>query len=116
MAEFEGKLDLNVETAEIEIIGKFKLTEQELSKVAGGSGFTTYCYYACSSCKHYWKGPSIETATNPGISDVSISDTAQPCQHCGETGHVQSFSSSGNGEWYGDELVLIYLATHGYFE
>ena len=36
MAEFEGNLSLNVETSEIEIKGKFKLTEDELSKVAGG--------------------------------------------------------------------------------
>ena len=36
MAEFEGNLNLNVETSEIEIKGKFTLTEEELSKVAGG--------------------------------------------------------------------------------
>ena len=36
MAEFEGKLNLNVETSEIEIKGKFKLTEDELDKVSGG--------------------------------------------------------------------------------
>ena len=37
MAEFEGKLNLNVETSEIEIKGKFKLTEDELDTVAGGA-------------------------------------------------------------------------------
>ena len=36
MAEFEGNLNLNVETSEIEIKGKFKLTEDELDVVAGG--------------------------------------------------------------------------------
>ena len=36
MAEFEGNLNLNVETSEIEIKGKFKLSEEELDKVAGG--------------------------------------------------------------------------------
>ena len=37
MAEFEGKLNLNVETSEIEIKGKFKLTEDELDKISGGN-------------------------------------------------------------------------------
>ena len=37
MAEFEGKLNLNVETSEIEIKGKFKLTEDELDTVTGGA-------------------------------------------------------------------------------
>ena len=37
MAEFEGNLNLNVETSEIEIKGKFKLTEKELDVVAGGN-------------------------------------------------------------------------------
>ena len=41
MAEFEGKLNLNVETSEIEIKGKFKLTEDELDKVAGGKNEVT---------------------------------------------------------------------------
>ena len=36
MADFEGKLNLNVETSEIEVNGKFKLTEEELDQVAGG--------------------------------------------------------------------------------
>ena len=36
MAQFEGKLNLNVETSEIEVNGKFLLTDDELSKVAGG--------------------------------------------------------------------------------
>ena len=39
MAEFEGKLSLNVETSEIEVNGKFLLTDDDLSKVAGGLGF-----------------------------------------------------------------------------
>ena len=37
MAEFEGKLSLNVETSEIEIRGKFKLNEEELDRVSGGT-------------------------------------------------------------------------------
>ena len=37
MADFEGDLNLNVETSEIEIKGKFKLTEEELDNVAGGN-------------------------------------------------------------------------------
>ena len=37
MANFEGKLNLNVETSEIEIKGKFKLTEEELDTVTGGA-------------------------------------------------------------------------------
>ena len=41
MAEFEGKLNLNVETSEIEVNGKFKLTEDELDKVAGGKNEVT---------------------------------------------------------------------------
>ena len=41
MAEFEGKLNLNVETSEIEVNGKFKLTEDELDKVAGGKNEMT---------------------------------------------------------------------------
>ena len=36
MAEFEGDLNLNVETSEIEINGKFKLNEEELDRVSGG--------------------------------------------------------------------------------
>ena len=38
MAQFEGDMNLNVETSEIEIKGKFKLTEEELDKIAGGQG------------------------------------------------------------------------------
>ena len=41
MAEFEGKLNLNVETSEIEVNGKFELTEDELDKVAGGKNEVT---------------------------------------------------------------------------
>ena len=41
MAEFEGKLNLNVETSEIEVNGKFKLTEDELDKVTGGKNEVT---------------------------------------------------------------------------
>ena len=37
MAEFEGDLNLNVETSEIEIKGKFKLTGDELDRVSGGT-------------------------------------------------------------------------------
>ena len=36
MAEFEGKLNLNANASELEVNGKFKLTEEELDKVAGG--------------------------------------------------------------------------------
>ena len=35
VAEFEGKLNLNVETSEIEIKGTFKLSNEELDNVAG---------------------------------------------------------------------------------
>ena len=42
MANFEGKLNLNVETSEIEINGKFKLTEDELDSVAGGQNSDYY--------------------------------------------------------------------------
>ena len=37
MANFEGNVTLNVETSEIEINGKFKLTGEELDTVAGGA-------------------------------------------------------------------------------
>ena len=37
MAEFEGNINLNVETSEIEIKGKFKLNEEELNRVSGGT-------------------------------------------------------------------------------
>ena len=48
MAEFEGKLNLNVETSEIEVEGKFKLTEDELDTVAGGKANYAYCI-----CSHF---------------------------------------------------------------
>lgn len=38
MADFEGKLTLHVDTSEIEVNGKFKLSENELDVVAGGAG------------------------------------------------------------------------------
>lgn len=37
MADFEGSMNLAVETSEIEIEGKYKLAEEELAKVAGGA-------------------------------------------------------------------------------
>ena len=37
MAEFEGEKNLNKETSELEINGKFKLSEEELNTVAGGN-------------------------------------------------------------------------------
>ena len=60
MANFEGDLNLNVETSEIEIKGKFKLTEEELDTVAGGelkpsrfgnpSTSSNEKYESCSKC------------------------------------------------------------------
>ena len=36
MANFEGNVNLNAETSEIEIEGKFALTDEELEQVTGG--------------------------------------------------------------------------------
>ena len=38
MAEFEGEKNLNRETSELEVKGKFKLSEEDLANVAGGCG------------------------------------------------------------------------------
>ena len=38
MAEFEGEKNLNRETSELEVNGKFKLSEEELDNVSGGCG------------------------------------------------------------------------------
>ena len=38
MANFEGEKRLNRETSELEVKGKFKLSEEELDNVAGGCG------------------------------------------------------------------------------
>ena len=83
MAEFEGNLNLNVETSEIEIKGKFKLTEEELDKVAGGSTPPTfsryhddgYTYEFCSrNC-----GSTRETCDATGVVTENITDPS--CQH-----------------------------------
>ena len=51
MANFEGNINLNVETSEIEVNGKFKLTEDELDNVAGGDERPLYTpvddFYTC---------------------------------------------------------------------
>ena len=61
MAEFEGNLNLNVETSEIEIKGKFKLTEEELNTVAGG-GMFHQTKFTCKSCDTYFE---IRTGQKP---------------------------------------------------
>ena len=38
MANFEGEKNLNRETSELEVKGKYKLSEEELDNVAGGCG------------------------------------------------------------------------------
>ena len=62
MAEFEGKINLNVETSEIEIKGKFKLAEEELDKVAGGDERPLYIpvsdYDTCDEWKQKWSSSS----------------------------------------------------------
>ena len=45
MAEFEGEKSLNRETSELEVKGKFKLSEEELGNVAGGCGPDNYNGY-----------------------------------------------------------------------
>ena len=58
MADFEGNMNLNVETSEIEIKGKFKLTEEELDKVAGGY-IEVDDSYTCDEWKQKWSSFSI---------------------------------------------------------
>ena len=40
MAKFEGEKNLNRKTSELEVKGKYKLSEEELDNVAGGCGET----------------------------------------------------------------------------
>ena len=49
MAEFEGDLNLNVETSEIEINGKFELNEEELNRVSGGTRSVSFLFLVLSA-------------------------------------------------------------------
>ena len=59
MAEFEGKMNLNVETSEIEVNGKFKLTNDEPDKVSSstclraGSNYLLIRYLRCKGSDGY---------------------------------------------------------------
>ena len=69
MAEFEGNLNLNVETSEIEIKGKFKLTEGELDTVAGGANFYQ-TKFTCKSCDTYFEISSGQKAYCPNCNTL----------------------------------------------
>ena len=80
MANFEGKLNLNVETSEIEVEGKFKLTEEELDKVAGGVEVQSWwkVVHPANSCGSWQK------ADNPGFWAVFYGGGSEPqtCAYC----------------------------------
>ena len=86
MAEFEGKLNLNVETSEIEIKGKFKFTEDELDKVSGGVEVQSWwkVVQPTDSCGSWQKEEHKVTIcclisnTGPIIPETSICAT---CKH-----------------------------------
>ena len=86
MAEFEGTLNLNVETSEIEIKGKFKLTEDELDKVSGGVEVQSWWKVvqlsdSCGSWQNKESGASscaLSSSTGPQAAETSVCAT---CKH-----------------------------------
>ena len=55
MAEFEGEKRLNRETSELEVRGKYKLSEEELDNVAGGCGDDDNTYNGHPKVAATWK-------------------------------------------------------------
>ena len=77
MAEFEGNLNLNVETSEIEIKGKFKLTEEELDTVAGGApSWLDYPRVGLNDSCDDWVRNTISIAMSGG------SEVPRICRNC----------------------------------
>ena len=66
MAEFEGEKNLNRETSELEVKGKFKLSEEELDNVAGGCGTPKYNGYPTRGSS--WAICDWYSKQNPGVS------------------------------------------------
>ena len=55
MADFEGEKRLNRETSELEVKGKFKLSEEELDNVSGGCGDDDGTYGGHPKIGKCWK-------------------------------------------------------------
>ena len=79
MAEFEGVKNLNRETHELEVKGKFKLSEDELDNVSGGCGERERKGFvpgeACPLCSGTLVGTD---EIRDGVNHVSV------CELCGE--------------------------------
>ena len=92
MANFEGKLNLNVETSEIEIKGKFKLTEEELDTVAGGNYSDNYPVVSPNdTCDDWTDGGSLNDSLLMW-NDPDVNQPSRTCQHCV---HISQYPTLG---------------------
>ena len=82
MANFEGKLNLNVETSEIEIKGKFKLSEEELDGISAGVSIPLGSEEPAPNI--IW-----HTIHNVSVGTIYSYEATFRCPVCGSTMNVQ---------------------------